>query len=104
MQLSITDIRELIGGSNSPSHSFVVGEKYLFRSVTYFHTGRIKSITDSDIVLEDAAWIGDTGRFNACLATGKPSEVEPFVGDVILSRAVIVDATKWSHDLPTEVA
>ncbi|CAK0747926.1 hypothetical protein CCP3SC15_1500015 [Gammaproteobacteria bacterium] len=51
-------------------------------------------------VLEDAAWIADTGRFADCLANGSLSEVEPFVGPVIICRGAIVDATEWTHELP----
>lgn len=80
--------------------SFEVGEAYLIRTVTMYYTGRVKSITDYDIVLSDAAWIADTGRFHDALTSGELSEVEPFVDDVIVSRGSIVDATKWNHKLP----
>lgn len=100
MELSIEEIRELAGASSGKSHSFQVGEKYLIRGVTMYYTGRVVSVTDSDIVLEDAAWIADTGRFSDALATGDLKEVEPYKDPVIVSRGIIVDATKWNFDLP----
>ena len=60
------------------NHSFDVGKSYLIRSVTMYYTGRLASVTDTDLVLEDAAWIADTGRFATALKTGELNEVEPF--------------------------
>ncbi len=78
---------------------FLVGEKYFIRCVTHYQLGRLKAITDNELVLEEASWIGDTGRFNEMLNTGKISENEPFYGDVIINRGAIVDAVLWDHDL-----
>ena len=86
----------------SSNHSFEVGKAYFIRSVTMYYTGRITRITDTDIILDDAAWIADTGRFATALKTGVFNEVEPFVDPVIVQRGSIVDATAWSHLLPRE--
>lgn len=83
-------------------HSIEVGKCYLIRTVTMTHTGRVKAVTASDIVLEDAAWIAETARFHTTLSTGELNEVEPFVNDCIVSRASIVDMTEWQHPLPRE--
>jgi len=101
MNLTLSDIRDLIVGTGK-SHSFVIGSKYLIRTVTMHYTGRLESVTDSDIVLSDAAWIADTGRYSEALTKGSLAEVEPYPGDVIVSRGVIVDAAIWDHGLPRE--
>ena len=88
--------------SNNTSHSMKVGTSYLIRTVTYFYTGRLVSVTDSDIVLEEAAWIADTGRFSDALKLGSLSEIEPYPNAVIVSRASIVDLSEWTHRLPRE--
>jgi len=80
--------------------AFDVGEKYLIRTVTMYYTGELKKITSKELVLENAAWICDTGQFSECLEKGTFNEVEPYVNDVIVSRDAIVDATIWAHDLP----
>lgn len=80
-----------------------VGESYLIKTVTLYYTGRIVAISSREIVLEDAAWIADTGRFSECLKTGSLNDVEPFTHNVIISRDVIVDATVWTHALPRSV-
>jgi hypothetical protein len=57
------------------------------------------------LVLADAAWIADTGRWSTALATGRLHEVEPYPGEglCIVSRAAIVDVAVWDHPLPREV-
>ena len=80
--------------------AFEIGKNYLIRTVTQFHTGKLKAIYDQELVLSDAAWITDTGRFFNFLDKGVAAEIEPFVDDVIISRAAIVDATEFRHELP----
>lgn len=82
------------------SCSFEIGQKYFIRTVTMAHTGRVVSITESDIELADAAWIADTGRFADALRTGDFDEIEPFPNTAYVSRASIVDFCVWEHDLP----
>ena len=86
--------------TTSKGHSFKLGTQYLIRTVTHYYTGRLKSITDTDLLLEDVAWIADTGRFGDCFEKGCFKEVEPFPNDVIVQRGCIVDATEWRTDLP----
>ena len=105
-KLTIGEAREiaaLFGNVAAPrpqSHSFVLGQNVLIRTVTMHYTGRVVAITDSDIVLEDAAWIADTGRYADSLATGSLSEIEPYSDPVAVCRGVIVDFTAWKHELP----
>lgn len=80
--------------------SIKVGESYLIRTVTFYYTGQVEKVTDSDIVLNNAAWIVSTGRFGEALLTGKLDGVEPYPSKVIVSRGAIVDATLWTHPLP----
>lgn len=83
-------------------HELKVGEKYLIRTVTFYYTGRVKSVSFAAVVLADAAWIPDTGRFSDALTTGELREVEPYPGDVIVMMGSIVDATVWPFKLPRE--
>lgn len=80
-----------------------IGNSVLIRTVSFFHTGKIEIITESEVVLSSAAWIADTGRFNEALRTGKLNEVEPFPGPVSVNRGSIVDVTDWTEKLPSEV-
>lgn len=100
MQITLTDLKELIGGETAKSHSFRVGEKYLIRTVTMHYTGRVVNVTDTDVLLEDAAWIADTGRYADSLSDGTLGEVEPYPNQVAVSRGAIVDFAIWQHELP----
>ena len=74
----------------------IVGKEYFLRTVTHFFTGRLIWVGDKEIVLEDCAWIADTGRFNEFLAGKTVNEVEPFPKGmpVIVGRGAIIDMTE----------
>jgi len=77
---------------------WVIGEKYQIRTVTMTLTGELIFIGDKELLLKDAAWIADTGRFSEALEDQtKYSEVEPFKENVIVGRGSIVDATKINY-------
>lgn len=79
-----------------------IGKNYLIRTVTMIDTGRLVAVTDHELVLEDAAWIADTGRFANALVSAEFCEVEPFpAGQVIIGRGAIIDACQI-HTLPRE--
>lgn len=79
------------------SHPWEIGKIYLIRTVTMIDTGKVVAVTDHEIVLEDAAWIADTGRFADALNSAKFSEVEPFPdGQVIIGRGAVIDACQIS--------
>ena len=84
--------------------AFEIGKNYLIRTVTMFDTGKIVEVTDTEVVLEDAAWIADTGRFAASLKSCNFNEVEPFPdgAKVIVNRSAIIDAVEIAT-LPREV-
>ena len=83
---------------------YYVGCNYLIRTVTNYFTGRLEWVTEQELVLSNAAWVADTGRFSEALAHGTLSEVEvyPAALEVIVGRGAVVDAVQWKHDLPTE--
>lgn len=93
----IKELRSLFSGSSAPlnDHPFEIGKKYLIRTVTMIQTGMVKSIRGKFIVLEQAAWIADTGRFSEALEDQeKMKEVEPFKNDAIVNMDTIIDATE----------
>jgi hypothetical protein len=58
-------------------------------------TGRLVAITPQELVIEDAAWIADTGRFADALISLDFNEVEPFPeGRVIVGRGSLIDAVQ----------
>jgi hypothetical protein len=76
-------------------HPFEIGANYLIRTLSMIDTGRLVAVYPTEIVIEDAAWIADTGRFASALKTCEFGEVEPFPdGYVIIGRSSIVDMVK----------
>ncbi len=103
----LKEIKDLIGlDGSSKKHPFEIGENYLIRTVTMIQLGKLIEVFDTEIVLDNAVWIADTGRFNEALAKGvenvESSEIEIFNGKIIIGRGAIVDACTYSHNLPTE--
>lgn len=75
---------------------FEIGGEYFIRTVTHHLTGRVKDIVGKFLILEDAAWIADSGRFNEFFTSPSSNlEVEPF-GDreVFVNTDSITDATE----------
>ena len=95
-------VNELSDKANRPvqkpssiSGPWNIGANYLIRTVTMIDTGRLVQVTPMELVLEDAAWIADTGRFADALKKSEFNEVEPFpTGRVIIGRASVVDAVE----------
>jgi len=80
---------------------YIIGKSMIIRTVTMIDTGRLVEVHDQELVLEDAAWVADTGRYADALKNGSLSEVEPYPdGRVIVGRGSIVDACEWKHELP----
>jgi hypothetical protein len=80
---------------------FTKGKCYFIRTVTYHLVGKVAKIEGDFMLLKDASWVADSGRFMNALKEGKLNEVEP-VGDAIVNLQSITDAFPWVHDLPTE--
>ena len=101
MELSIQDLKDLINQPQDMSSPYACGTNYIIRTVTMIYTGKLVSVYDKELVLEDAAWIAETARWYDTLKNGSLSEVEPFPdGNIIISRGAIVDVAVWVHKLP----
>ena len=95
MELSINDLKQLLDFQQPAPCPIVwrIGKTYLIRTVTMIDTGVLVSVTDRELVLKDAAWIADTGRFSDALKSAEFNEVEPFPdGEVIIGRGSVIDA------------
>ncbi len=78
------------------------GKHVIIRTVGEILTGRVVEVTPSEVLLEDASWIADTGRWHDALRDGTLSEVEPYLDPVRVGRGAIVTWTLWRHPLPRE--
>ena len=81
---------EIISADVAP---WQIGKNYLIRTVTMIDTGRLVAVTSTELVIEDAAWIADTGRFSDAIKSCIFGEVEPFPdGQLIIGRGAVIDA------------
>lgn len=80
------------------------GETVFIRTYTYHYTGRVVLHSSDWIVLEDAAWVAESGRWGEAMVEGKLDEVEvyPDGRQVFICMSSIVEVTQWPHGLPRE--
>src|SRR5271166_5607676 len=82
------------------THPYQVGSNYFIRTVTHHYTGKLEAVFLKELVLSDCAWIADDGRLADALIKGEFNEVEPMIGNVVIGRNSIIDASVWTHKLP----
>ena len=106
--LTLGEIHEIVAlfgtkqQTTSCDNPYPIGKNIFIRTVTHHHTGRLVQVTQQELVLEDASWIADDGRFTDALQTGNFHEVEMFPkGRVIIGREAIIDVVEI-ETLPTE--
>lgn len=66
------------------------------------YTGKLVWVGDKELVLENPAWIADSGRFMQAIRNGVLDEVEPMNDTAIIGRGAIVDASIIQWELPTQ--
>lgn len=101
MNIELKDLVELLQANKKTKtvSPFVVGESYFIRTVTMYYVGRLKQLSGQWLILEEASWICDTGRFHDFLKDGKCNEYESFIDGVSIPSGSIIDVTKWEHSL-----
>jgi hypothetical protein len=106
-KLTLGELREIarIAGSPCQDTPLPIGKSVIVRSVTHYYTGRLARVAGGFLILENAAWIADAGRWATTLEQGVESlkEIEPFpVGEVFVALGGVIDIAEWQHELPRE--
>ena len=106
-EMTLGDAKQLIamfgGKTTCSNHPYQIGKNYFIRTVTMIQVGRLIKVTEQELVLEDAIWVADTGRFTQALENGDLDEVETFpAGEVIVGRGAVVDACVWINQVVRE--
>lgn len=79
----------------SESHPYEIGKNYFIRTVTNSFTGTLVAVYEHELVIENAAWIADTGRFANSLIDKIFAEIEPYPdGKVVIGRGALVDCSQ----------
>jgi len=79
-QLTIGEARKLaslFGEASTPDagSEYEIGQCYLIRTVTYATVGRVVRRTSTALVMNQASWVADTGRFGEALSGGPKKAV-----------------------------
>jgi hypothetical protein len=97
----ITALATLLGGERTKPATegsvWKVGKNYYIQTVTWAYTGTLIEVTDKELLLTQAALIGDTGPFHKALKSEEFAEVEPLVNDLVIGRYSIVSATRLNN-------
>ena len=109
-ELTIKELRELKvlfpnnGGiaARSCDSNYPVGKNVIVRTVTMIYTGKLMTVTETDLVLVDCSWIPETGRFMKFVAEGAVKECEPYPDGlpVFINRGALLDMCELKKDLP----
>ena len=91
----IREIQSLVGCNTQNGSPFEIGKNYFIRTVTHHYTGKLIEVYPTELVLMDAAWIADSGRFANAMKDETFEEVEPFPDGkkVVIGRGSILDAS-----------
>ena len=83
---------------------YQLGKPYMIRTVTMIYTGRLIKSSSNELVLTEACWIPDTGRWQEACHIGSFDEVEPYPKDaeVIINRDAILALFKIDFKLPNK--
>lgn len=75
---------------NVQNHPYTLGKQWFVQTATHYFVGLLSDVTEGELILQDAAWVADTGRFNEFMKSGKPGELEPCNGPVVINRGAII--------------
>ena len=88
---------------NTTNDFWKPGKNYFIRTVTMHLMGTLVSVGDKELIIKNASWIADNGRFSDFLK-GEYStslEVEPFPEgvSVAVGRGSLIDCVEWKKGL-----
>ena len=88
--------------STIESSQYPVGENVIVRTITMIYTGRLESVTDTDLILTQCAWIPETDRYADFVSKGSIKECEPYPDNinVYINRGALLDMCELKAPLP----
>lgn len=100
-EMTIGEAREIAAlftarNMQTETTAYEVGKNYFIRTVTHHYTGKLVELHNRELVLTQAAWIADDGRFADAMKSETFNEVEPWPAEkrVIIGRDTILDSTQ----------
>lgn len=78
-----------------PAYAHLLGKRISARTVTMVDTGTLVAATDTDLILANADWIANTGKWSKFVRSGRGSEVEQFGPYyVAVSKQCLIEVTE----------
>lgn len=98
----LKSIQAMGAGSPDDTSHFPIGEAVVIRTVTMHYIGRLVAVTPKELVLEEAGWLANSGRWHSFLTGAHgPKEFEPYPdGRVIVGRGALIDCCLWGREIP----
>lgn len=97
---SLLNMQPSMKAAESPYDQWI-GKNIAIRGVTMIDVGRLVAIYPQELVIEDASWIPETGRWAQFLSDGDHKECEPYPsGRVVIGRGAICEVAEWTNSLP----
>lgn len=91
----IRELQALFDNKEIENHPYEIGQAYVIRTVTMIQVGRLERVYKNELVLSEASWVADTGRFSSFIEDmDNVNEMEPIKGEFIVGRGGIIDAVK----------
>ena len=91
----LDELRGILGAQTvgKTGYERFLGENVFIRTVTHHYCGKCVETTGMVVVLDNASWVADDGRFHEAMESGEYNEVEPYPAPIVVSLAAILDAT-----------
>ena len=90
------------GGQPNALADFQPGDNVMVQTVTFFWVGQVQSVVNGYLILDNASWVADTGRFDECLDKGTLAEKCVIKKhSPRISLASVVAVLPWTAKLPS---
>lgn len=102
MEIELKELITLIAPQAQQATHPLIGKNIIVRTVTMIYTGRLDSVTNTDLVLVDCSWIPETERYMQFVANGEVIECEPYPDGmyVYINRGALLDICELKAALP----
>lgn len=90
----------IVGAVQPTTLDLVVGEKYFIVVFQRCYIGRVVKLTAKSVVIREVLLVWDSGRLYEALETGNLAKFEPIPDDLMIPASMIVEATRWRHEIP----
>jgi hypothetical protein len=82
------------------NHPYIIGQDYIVKTSERFYIGRLKYVFEGEIVLDSSSSCASHLYECALKDWYLDNDYFYYTHDLIISRKIIIEATKWKNPLP----